>query len=129
MSKTLKLNVSFPLSIVIHSETIKELQESREEARALTTEEVSKFRGQRKANYLMLISDKPDEEIFEVIYRAGIREHMRTTLLKDLQGNEARIRLGDVKVVFEKFEKPTACALHDDSKACTPLCSRMLVTQ
>lgn len=103
MAKTLKLNVTFPMSIVVSSETIKDFAEAREEARKMLADENIKARlkGETKYRVELLAGDKTDEQCFEQIYRQGIREFIKKDLAKEISGNEARLRIGDVKVTFE----------------------------
>lgn len=103
MAMTLKLNVTFPMSIVVSSETIKDFQEAREEARKILADEKAKSRlkGETKYRVELLAGDKTDEQCFEQIYRQGIRECIKKDLAKEIAGNESRVRVGDVKVAFE----------------------------
>lgn len=103
MAMTLKLNVTFPMSIVVSSETIKDFAEAREEARKILADEKAKSRlkGETKYRVELLAGDKTDEQCFEQIYRQGIRESIKKDLAKEIAGTESRVRVGDVKVAFE----------------------------
>ena len=110
MSKTLKLNVSFPMSIVFKAEAIEALEKAREECRAFTPEKIAEVpKGEGKARLEMFVSDMTTERLLEVIVRAGIREHMRGDFLKEIQGSESRCRVGSVKVAFEAPMVPRSC--------------------
>lgn len=129
MAITLKTNVSFPMTIVVTSETIKDFQEARQEAREILASG-KELKGQTKYRVEMFASDMTDEQIFERIYREGVREFIKKDFINEIQGNESRIRVGDVKVSFvPNAVVPRKCELHDDRKGCTSLCKRMLVTQ
>ena len=107
MAKTLKLNVSFPMTAVISTETVKEFQEARNAARSILADPDSKaLKGEVKFRIELLASDKTDDEVLETIYRSGIRDFIRSDLAKEIGGSEANIRTGDCKVVFETREKP-----------------------
>lgn len=82
MAKTLKLNVSFPMTIVVATDTITALKATREEARLIHSEKIAKLNGETK-------------------FRAGIREFITRYMRNKIAGNEAKIRLGSVKVSFE----------------------------
>lgn len=103
MAMTLKLNVTFTMSIVVSSETIKDFAEAREEARKILADEKAKSRlkGETKYRVELLAGDKTDEQVFEQIYRQGIRECIKKDLAKEIAGTESRVRVGDVKVAFE----------------------------
>ncbi|MGV8919554.1 MAG: hypothetical protein ACOH2R_17435 [Pseudomonas sp.] len=101
MSKTLKLTVSFPMTIVVKTETIKDLQETRAQAREIPDEEMATLKGEQKFRTELFRSDRPDEELLELVYRSGIRELLREDFIKQITGNEATVRLGSVKVAFE----------------------------
>lgn len=101
MSKTLKLTVSFPMTIVVKTDTITQLRESREEARKIPAEEVAKLRGETKFRFELFTGDKSDEEVLETIYRQGLRSGVRELIMGEIQGNESTCRLGDIKVTFQ----------------------------
>lgn len=107
MSKTLKLNVSFPLTIVVNSKTMAEFVTDRERARELPAEKVAKMKGETLASFNLLIGDRSDEELLEIIYRKGIREIVREGITREIPGKEATCRLGDVKVVFQTPMRPS----------------------
>ena len=104
MSKTFKMTVNFPLSLVVPAETIKDFTETRKEAREIFASG-KVLKGEAKFRVDLLASDKTDDEVLETVYRAGIRQILREGFIKDLCGNEARGRLGDVKVVYEAAPK------------------------
>lgn len=102
MAITMKSTITFTMSMVVNSETVKDFQEAREEARKILAEAPEKLRGETRYRVELMASDKTDEQCFEVIYRQGIREFIRNDLCKELSGNESRVRTGDVSVSFEK---------------------------
>ncbi|UMO76101.1 hypothetical protein PF_00027 [Pseudomonas phage P413] len=129
MAITLKTNVSFPMTMVVTSETVKDFQEARNEARQILASG-KVLKGHTKYRVELMASDLTDEQCFERIYREGIREFLKKDFVNEIQGNESRIRVGDVKVSFVPAAVvPRKCELHDDRKGCTSLCKRMLVTQ
>lgn len=107
MAITMKLTVNFPLSIVVSKETLEDFKEARERAREiLAAAEVPKMHGETKYRVELLASDKTDEECLEVIFRQGIREFVRGDLVKEIASTEARVRVGDIKVTYEKPMAP-----------------------
>lgn len=110
MAKTLKLNVSFPMTIVVSTDAMTAIKAIREEVRLTPAEKIAELTGETKFSAELFRGDKSEEEMLELIYRAGIREFITKDMRKEIAGNEARIRLGSVKVVFEKpAEKPFCC--------------------
>ncbi|WYW04279.1 host HNS inhibition protein [Pseudomonas phage vB_PpuP-Kompost-2] len=109
MSKTLKMNVTFPMSIVVKTETVLEFQKDRKLARELSPEKVAKFKGEQLAGYHLLVGDRSDEEVLEIIYRKGIRETVREGISRELPGSEATVTVGDIKVSFEEPMQPRSC--------------------
>jgi hypothetical protein len=108
MAKTFKLNVSFPMSLVVHTETVKDFTETRGEAREILARGTA-LKGETKFRVELLASDKTDDEVLETIFRAGIRQVLREDFLKGVCGDESRGRLGDVKVTFETPMVPRSC--------------------
>ena len=108
MSKTFKLSVNFPLSLVVSAETIQDFTETRKEAREILASGKA-LKGEAKFRVDLLASDKTDDEVLETVYRAGIRQILREGFIKDLCGSEARGRMGDIKVVFEAPMVPRSC--------------------
>jgi len=121
MAKTLKLNVSFPMSVVVKSEIIADFQEARKEARKILASGKA-LRGHTKYRVELMASDKTDEQCFEQIYREGIREFLKKDFIKELEGNESRIRVGDVKVVYEAREVPRVEAPEGYGAILAPCC-------
>lgn len=109
MSKTLKMTVSFPVSIVVRSDTMAEFVSDRAKARAMPAEKVATLKGEAKVSYDLLTSERTDEELLELIYRKGARQIIREDFSKELGGNESTVRTGDVKVVFEAPMVPRSC--------------------
>lgn len=118
MSKTLKLNVSFPMTIVVSGESLLEVQKAREQMRAISEDKASAFTGESKAHYELFKGDLSDEAVLERIYRSGIRRFMREDFLKEITGNEATARLGSVKVSFEEFILAKTCTC-EGAAGCT----------
>lgn len=104
MAKTFKLTVSFPMSLVVSDEVVKDFQEARIEARSILTSG-KVLKGESKFRVELLGSDKPDDEVLETVFRAGVRQVLREDFLKEVCGNESKGRMGDVRVVFEKAPK------------------------
>lgn len=115
MAKTLKLNVSFPMTIVVSTDTITALKETREEARLIPAEKIAELKGETKFRAELFRGDKSEEELLELIYRAGIREFITKDMRNEIAGNEAKIRLGSVKV---SFEDSSVLARSCDCNAC-----------
>jgi len=109
MSKTLKLTVTFPMSIVVKTETVLEFQADRIKARELPAEKVAKMTGEVLAGFKLLVGDRTDEEVLEIIYRKGIREIIREGVQRELPGNEATCTVGDIKVSFDSPMLPKSC--------------------
>lgn len=109
MSKTLKITVNFPMSIVVKTETVLEFQADRVKARAMPAEKVAKMKGEALAGYHLLVGDRSDEEVLEIIYRKGIRETVREGIERELPGNEATVTVGDIKVSFDCPMLPRSC--------------------
>lgn len=101
MAMTLKLNVSFPMTIVVKTETIKAFEETREEARETPVEEIEKLKGENRFRADLFRGDKTTEEVMKLIYRAGIRELINKELKAEICGNESTARLGCVTVRYE----------------------------
>lgn len=120
MAITMKLTVNFPLSIVVSKETLEDFKVARERAREiLAAAEVPKMHGETKYRVELLASDKTDEECLEVIFRQGIREFVRDDLVKEIASTEARVRVGDIKVTYEKPMEPKGSCqgcIYDDCK-------------
>lgn len=105
MAKTFKLTVSFPLTIVASTETIKDFVECREEARKILAEGKRVLKGETKFRVELMASDKSDDEVLQTIYRSGIRQVLREDFLKEVCGSESTGRLGDVRVVYQAAPK------------------------
>lgn len=101
MSKTLKMTVSFPVTVVIRKDTLEEFVADREKARQMPAERIAKLKGEAKVSYDLLVSERTDEELLELIYRKGVRQIIREDFPKELGGSESTVRTGDVKVVYE----------------------------
>lgn len=101
MAKTLRLTVNFPLTIIVNTETVDEFVADRKKTREVPSEKAALLKGRSKSNYDLMISGRTDEEILEILYRAGLREEIRQ-VVKDMGSTEANIRVGDIKVTYEK---------------------------
>ena len=101
MAKTLKLNVSFPMTIVVATKTLEALKVTREECRKVPAEQIAELEGEAKFRAGLFMGDLSDEKLLELIYRAGIREFITKDMRREISGDEARVKLGSVKVTFE----------------------------
>lgn len=149
MAKTLKLNVTFPMTIVVNSETVVAVESARKEARealSKAAENGEKVKGEAGAFLKLFASELSTEKLLETLTRKGIREVVRKELTSELNNAETSVRVGDIKVTYETPKIPCGCnrtkeaclncpeesqrcPLHPDDKACTSLCRRMLVAQ
>lgn len=106
MSITLKAQVTFGLTIVVMAETLKFVADARSEVKAMTPEKVAEklkdATGEERFKFELFASDKTDEEVIEVIYRASMRGFLREELKSQLCNSESRARIGNIKVDFEK---------------------------
>jgi hypothetical protein len=109
MSKTLKMTISLPLTVVVKTESITALEASREEIRQMPAEKVAALKGAQKFRYELFAGDKTTEQVLEVIYRQGLREGVRDLIMGEIQGNESTCRVGDIKVTFEAPMVPRSC--------------------
>lgn len=100
MAKTLKCNVSFGLSAVVNTETVKAVEEARAEAREALQDGV-KYDGERKAMLEVFASERTTEELLELLLRKGIRDLVRKELKAEMDNDETRVRVGEIKVTFE----------------------------
>lgn len=119
MAKTLRLTVTFPMTIVVSSETCAELAADRKRIREMPAEKVAKLKGQPKANYELMMSERTDEELMEIIYRAGLRETIRSNIKSEVCSSESTCRIGDIKVTYEKPVEPKGSCqgcIYDDCK-------------
>uniref|UniRef100_A0AAU6W3C5 Uncharacterized protein n=1 Tax=Pseudomonas phage Lepni01 TaxID=3138536 RepID=A0AAU6W3C5_9VIRU len=99
MAKTFKLNVSFPMSLVVSTETVKDFQEAREMAREILASG-KPLKGETKFRVGLMAGDKSDDECLQIIFRAGIREVLRNDFLKEVCGSESTGKIGDMKVEY-----------------------------
>lgn len=105
MSKTLKLTVSFPMSVVVNSETVAAVEESREALKG-----AKQLKGEEKAMAVLFASERTTEEILEIVMRKGIREILRKELTSELNNTETGVTVGDIKVVYAAPMAPkTSC--------------------
>ena len=109
MRMTLKLNVSFPMTIVVKTETLKAFDATREEIRKIPAEEIAALKGEAKFRAELFRGDRTTEQVMELIYRAGIRELIRKELVEEINGNESTARLGCIKVTYEAPMVPRSC--------------------
>lgn len=100
MAKTFKAHVSFPLTLVVKTETVTDFLEAREEARKILASG-KVLKGESKFRIELMASDKPDDEVLQTIFRSGIREVLRKDFLSEIVGSESTGRIGDTLVVFE----------------------------
>lgn len=105
MAITLRANVSFPLTVVVHTETMKMVAEARRLCKELSEDERAvKFKDadkEERSKLDLFLSDKTDEQVIEQIYRAALRRHIRKELRSELTNDESTARIGDTRVVFE----------------------------
>ena len=101
MAKTLKCNVSFGLSSVVNTETVKALEEARIEAREALQDGI-KCDGERMAMLKVFASERTTEELLELMFRKGIREIVRKELKAEMDNDETSLRVGEIKVAFER---------------------------
>lgn len=99
MAKTLKCNVSFGLTAVVNTETVKAVDEARLEARKALAEG-EQGDGEHAAMLKLFASERTTEELLEVILRKGLREIIRKELMQEMNNSETSLRIGDIKVAF-----------------------------
>ena len=111
MAKTLKVNVSFPMTIVVNTDAVNSLTEVRATAReALEVAAAAgeKIAGEKGAMIRLFAGDMTDEALLELIMRKGIRDFIRDDMRKELNTSETKTTVGDVRVTFEPFKAPEA---------------------
>lgn len=108
MAITLKAHVSFPLTVVVHTETMQMVAAARAACKVLTeTERAEKFKEadkEERSKLDLFLSEKTDEQVIEQIYRAALRRHIRKELRSELTNDESTARIGDTLVVFGRKE-------------------------
>lgn len=106
MAITMKAHVSFPLTIVVATETMEYIAAARGAVKALSEEyRAKKFKDANKlerAKLELFLSDKTDEQVVEWIYRSSLRQFIRDELKKELCNDESTARIGDTRVTFEQ---------------------------
>ncbi|AKG94369.1 hypothetical protein VO98_135 [Pseudomonas phage phiPsa17] len=114
MAKTLKLNVSFPMSVVVNTETCKGLEVARAAAREAIKQGTTNG---NKRDFMLNVfaSDKTTEEVLEIIIRSGVRQLVREELTREMTNDETRATVGDIKV---SFEDSSVLARSCDCNAC-----------
>jgi hypothetical protein len=100
MAKTFKAHVSFPLTIVVKTETVTGFLEAREEARKIPASG-KVLKGESKFRIELMASDKSDDEVLQTIFRSAIREVLRKDFMSEIVGSKSTCRIGDTLVVFE----------------------------
>jgi hypothetical protein len=118
MAKTFKLNVSFPMTLKVSTDTVNEFLEARKDAREILASG-KVLKGESKFRVELLASDKEDDEVLQTIFRTGIREVIRKDLIKEICGNESTGSVGDTLVVFETFQKPEVCTCDGVTTGCS----------
>ncbi|WZX11488.1 hypothetical protein YZUPF006_000026 [Pseudomonas phage YZU-PF-006] len=114
MAKTLKLNVSFPMTVVVNTDACKGLSIARAAAREAVKQ--GTINGNKKDNMLnVFASDNTDEEVIEIILRSGVRELVRNELTREMSNDETKATVGDIKV---SFENNSVLARSCDCNAC-----------
>ncbi|WYW00660.1 host HNS inhibition protein [Pseudomonas phage vB_PpuP-Vasula] len=104
MAKTLKCNVSFGMTAICNTETVKALEDARVEARGILAENPS-VNGEHKAMLEAFASERTTEALLELILRKGIREIVRKELEAEMNNGETSVRIGNIKVAFEAREE------------------------
>lgn len=119
MAKTLKCTVNFPLTFVVNTESVKDLEGVREEARKMLADTTMSFKGEQSAMLEAFASERTTEALLELILRKGVREIVRKELKSEMNNSETKVRIGDIKVDFSADE-PCGCnACHSGpSKFC-----------
>lgn len=105
MSITLKTKIVLTTSIIISSKIVEQLQKERVQARAITPEKLERLKGQSKAMHEIMVSDKTDEEVFEIILRLGFREGFMETLKSEFSGEDFRAKGSQIAINY-KGKKP-----------------------
>lgn len=108
MSKTLKLNVTFPITAVVNTETVVDLEGARLEAREAIAEMIP-MKGEQLAMFKLFASEMTTEALLETILRKGLREIIRKEINSEMNNGETTVRVGDIKVAFEKPMEPRSC--------------------
>jgi hypothetical protein len=104
MPITMKAVCSFPLTIVINTETMEYIAKARKECREADPEKFATANKAERFKVDLFLSDKTDEEVAQVIYRASLREFIRRDVKRELATDECRARIGDIRVDFEVRE-------------------------
>lgn len=106
MAITLKAQVSFPMTIVVATETMKFVAAARGAVKALSPEYLAeKLKDADKEERFkteLFLSDATDEQVVESIYRTSLRAFIRNDLKKELCNDESTARIGDTIVTFEQ---------------------------
>lgn len=100
MSITMKAVVTFPLTIIINTETMQYIAEARQKCRDADPAKFAEAKGHERFKVELFLSDKTDEEVAQVIYRASMREFIRRDMTNELKTDECSARIGDIKVTF-----------------------------
>ncbi|WCD55421.1 hypothetical protein LABOLPEG_00019 [Pseudomonas phage phi 21A] len=101
MSITLKTKITITSTIVISSETVAKVQKEREEARRMDPFKSEKLKGTQRAMFEVYISDRSDEEVFELLLRMGFREGFKETIKSELSGDDFRMKGAQIAVQFK----------------------------
>lgn len=107
MAKTLKLNVTFPMTVVVNTESVAAVDASRVTAReavAKAAQEGEQLKGEAGAFLRLFASEITTEALLEIIMRKGIREIIRAEMTSELNNAETGVRVGDIKVSYETRE-------------------------
>lgn len=100
MSITMKAVVTFPMTIIINRETMQYIAEARQKCRDADPEKFAEAKGHERFKVELFLSNKTDEEVCQIIYRASMREFIRRDVTNELKTDESRARIGDIKVDF-----------------------------
>jgi galactitol-specific phosphotransferase system IIB component len=101
MSITLKTKIVLTTSIIVSTKIVEQLTKERVEARAITPEKLERLKGQEKAMHLVMVSDKTDEEVLEIVLRTGFREGFLETLKSDFSGEDFRAKGSQVSITYK----------------------------
>lgn len=103
MAMTLKASVSFDLTAVVNTETVKALEDARIEAREALQDGI-KCNGEHKAMLEVFASERTTEALLELILRKGLREIIRKEIKSEMCNDETSVRLGEITVAYKPRE-------------------------
>lgn len=101
MSITLKTRIVLTTSIIISTTIVEQLQKERVAARAATPEKLERMKGRKKAMHAVMVSDKTDEEVFEIILRLAFREGFMETLKSEFSCEDFRAKGSQIAITYK----------------------------